>query len=377
MANASTASGSSTTSKECERGKGDRERTPTLFDNRFEKLLRRRASGSALELEPGDTIADWIIKTYVKTAVVSGSASLLRDAVLRMGGKVSGGLLDEEAEESLWKQTKDERVERPENELGNPLAEKPTEEWRPRGASPSIASTNPEPAAAAESVPTEVPSAASQSAAAMTTPPRATVPMPAETSGATRPFTSPTEQSRCERQPPARMHESLMWPAPTVPTRPLYWTPTPPATSSGMVLLLCVVGATLPSMASEASRQSPVPFATQQQSARTGWLAERDFGARVITQAMARQSNKREPIADREGDTTAVAPQNPGPPSAARDPPPKTIIICQAYRSGSNRADLGLQVDPRCRLIFVLPEAENGGIRSNSHAEPAESATRF
>jgi hypothetical protein len=112
MTNASTATKSITPSQPRQTDNVERRATPKFLDGRLEKLLRRRAGEATLELEPGDTIADWIVKTYVKTAVVSSSVTLLRDLVLRMGGRVSEGLPDKELEGASGKSREAEFAER-------------------------------------------------------------------------------------------------------------------------------------------------------------------------------------------------------------------------------------------------------------------------
>jgi hypothetical protein len=113
MANASMGTKSITPSQPRQADDVERRPSPTFLDARLEKLLRRRAGEATLELEPGDTIADWIIKTHVRTAVVSGSVTLLRDLmVLRMGGRVSEGLPDNELEDAGGKSMKAEFAER-------------------------------------------------------------------------------------------------------------------------------------------------------------------------------------------------------------------------------------------------------------------------
>jgi hypothetical protein len=200
-ANASTATKSITPSQPRQADSVERRPTPTILDRRLEKLLRRRAGEATLELEPGDTVADWIVKTYVKTAVVSGSVTLLRDLVLRMGGRVSEGLPDKELEGAGGKSMKAEFAERLLGVFGLGL-ETPTPPV-PVSASDltsSPAMTNPEQGPAAKPSSTQAPREAAQSLGpeATSQPAPTAETLPSEMQAATSESFSQTVLSRSE-----------------------------------------------------------------------------------------------------------------------------------------------------------------------------------
>jgi hypothetical protein len=201
MANASTATRSITPSQPRQADNVDRRATPTFLDARLERLLRRRAGEATLELEPGDTIADWAIKTYVKTAVVSGSVTLLRDLVLRMGGRVSEGLPDTEMEHAGGKSMKAEFAERLLGVFGLGL-ETPTPPAPVSAAdlTSSPAMTNPEQGPSAQSSSTQAPreAAPSLSSEAASQPAPTAAPLPSELHAATSPSLSQAVLSRSE-----------------------------------------------------------------------------------------------------------------------------------------------------------------------------------
>jgi hypothetical protein len=201
MAIASTATRSITPSQPRQTDNIERRPIPTFLDARLEKLLRRRAGEATLELEPGDTVADWIVKTYVKTAVVSGSVTLLRDLVLRMGGRVFEGLPDKELEDAGGKSMKAEFAERLLGVFGLGL-ETPTPPV-PVSASDltsSPAMTNPEQGPAAKPSSTQAPREAAQSlgSEAISQPAPTAETLPSEMQAATSESFSQTVLSRSE-----------------------------------------------------------------------------------------------------------------------------------------------------------------------------------
>jgi hypothetical protein len=201
MANASTATKSITPSQPRQTDNNERRPIPTFLDGRLEKLLRRRAGEATLELNPGDTIADWIIKTYVKTTVVSGSVTLLRGLVLRMGGRVSEGLPDKELEHAGGKSMKAAFAERLLGvfRLGLETPIPPAPFIAPDPTS-SLAMTSPEQGPAATSPSTQAPReiARSLSSEVITQPALTAEPLTLEAHAPTLPSIEPTELSRSE-----------------------------------------------------------------------------------------------------------------------------------------------------------------------------------
>jgi hypothetical protein len=225
MANASTATKSITPSQLRQADNVERRPTPTFLDVRLEKLLRRRAGEATLELEPGDTIADWIVKTYVKTAVVSGSVTLLRDLVLRMGGRVSEGLPDKELEHAGGKSMKAEFAERLLGVFGLGLeTPTPPAPFTASDATSSQAMTNPEQGPVAKSSSTEAPTEVDQSLSseANSQPAPTAEPLQSEMHVATTPSFSPTVLSQSESRRST-----------TAPTPPPSTSTTAPQTAAG------------------------------------------------------------------------------------------------------------------------------------------------
>jgi hypothetical protein len=274
MANASTATKSITPSQPRQADNVERRPTPMFLDTRLEKLLRRRAGEATLELEPGDIIADWIIKTYVKTAVVSGSVTLLRDLVLRMGGRVSEGLPDKELEGAGGNSMKAEFAERLLGVFGVSL-ETPTTPPPFLGPDPtsSQAMTNPEQGPAATASPTQVSSdgAQSQSSKATSQPAPTAKPLTLEAHAPTLPSIAPTELSRSESRhcttaatlPPSTLTTALQTaPGPLPTDAPAATSPlVSPTVLSRSESRHCTAAATLaPSMSTTVPQTAPGPL---------------------------------------------------------------------------------------------------------------------
>jgi hypothetical protein len=141
-----------------------RARLPSRSHHRNLARPTTLSAGRVRRSSTGGTIADWIVKTYVKTAVVSGSVTLLRDLVLRMGGRVSEGLPDKEMEHTGGQSMKAEFAERLLGAFGLGLE-------TPTSPAPVLASdltsspamTNPEQRPAAKTSSTEAPREAAPS----------------------------------------------------------------------------------------------------------------------------------------------------------------------------------------------------------------------